>query len=55
MTGRATFAVCLHALTVAAYAQAPVPIATAQIKDIQIPKLSSRPRLEQFLNGASPT
>jgi hypothetical protein len=53
MDGRATLAVCLHALTVATHAQGPAPVATAQIKDIQIPKLSSRPRLEQFLNGAS--
>ena len=48
MPARATTMVCLQALTVAAYAQVSV-----QVKDIQIPKLSSRPRLEQFLNGAS--
>ncbi len=48
MPSRAIFVMCLHALTVAAFSQVP-----AQIKDIQIPKLRSRPRLEQFLNGAS--
>ena len=47
----------LWALTVPLYAQpAPPPAtapATAQLKDIQAPKLSNPPRLEQFLNGAS--
>ena len=43
----------------AAVAQAPPPaapvataqIATAQIKDIRIPRLTSRPKIEDFLNG----
>src|SRR3954447_6707944 len=48
MLGRASFALCLHTLAVALFAQVPV-----QVKDIQIPKLDSRPKLEQFLNGAS--
>jgi hypothetical protein len=45
---RPTLVLCLQALAVAAYAQIP-----AQVKEIQVPKLDSRPRLEQFLNGAS--
>jgi hypothetical protein len=42
-------AVWLYTLSVAAFAQAPV--ATVQVKDIQIPKIKSRPLLEEFLNG----
>jgi len=45
---RVTSCVYFHALSVALLAQSP---ATVQIKDIQIPKLTSRPLLEQFLNG----
>ena len=41
---------CLHALSVALFAQAP---ATVQVKDLKIPKLASRPQLEEFLNGRS--
>src|SRR3954453_8171113 len=48
MPDRTTLAMCLLALTVAAKAQVP-----AQIKDIEVPKLKSRPRLEEFLNGES--
>ncbi|MEO8592602.1 MAG: DUF5916 domain-containing protein [Candidatus Solibacter sp.] len=46
---RAIIAVCICLLTVAAFAQP----ATVQLRDIQIPKLASRPQLEQFLNGRS--
>ncbi len=48
MLSRATFALCLSVLADAVFAQVP---ATVQIKDLQIPKLTSRPRIEQFLNG----
>jgi hypothetical protein len=48
MPGRVIRLLWLSVFTVAAYAQDPV-----QIKDIEIPKLRSRPRLEEFLNGAS--
>jgi Domain of unknown function (DUF5916) len=47
---RATFAVYLFALSVAVFAQA---LETVQVKDIQIPKLASRPQLEEFLSGQS--
>jgi hypothetical protein len=50
MPSRATFAVYLHAFSVAVFAQG---LTTVQVKDIQIPKLASRPQLEQFLNGQS--
>ena len=40
-----TLIVCLHA-------QPAPPAATAQIKDIQVPKIANSPRLEQFLGGA---
>jgi hypothetical protein len=46
MPPRATFALCLQTLSVAAFAQSPV-----QLKDIRVPKLTSRPELEQFLDG----
>jgi hypothetical protein len=48
MPRRAAFALCLCALSVAALAQSP-----AQIKDIRIPKITTRPQLEQFLDGRS--
>ena len=57
MLGSAKLAVYLQALSVALLAQAPAtapvpkPPASATIKDIKIPKLASRPQLEQFLNG----
>ncbi|MBZ5576829.1 MAG: carbohydrate binding family 9 domain-containing protein [Acidobacteriia bacterium] len=31
----------------------PIPTATAQIKELEIPRIQSRPRLDQFLNGQS--
>jgi hypothetical protein len=49
---RVALAVSLPVLSVAASAQAP---ATVQIKDIQIPKVASRPQLEEFLNGQGPS
>ena len=49
----ATFLPCLLACTVALPAQAPKTVATAQIKELQIPRINSRPRLEQFLNGSA--
>ena len=42
----------LHALSVAAFAQAPAT-AKVQIKDVQIPKIARRPVLEEFLDGRS--
>src|SRR5215475_11828430 len=42
--------VSLFALSVSAFAQA---VDTVQVKDLQIPKLTSRPQLEEFLNGRS--
>jgi hypothetical protein len=47
---RAPFAVYLFALSVAVFAQG---LETVQVRDIQIPKLASRPRLEEFLSGQS--
>jgi hypothetical protein len=44
--------VYLHALSVAAFAQAPAT-AKVQIKDVQIPKIARRPVLEEFLDGRS--
>jgi hypothetical protein len=51
---RVALGVWLTALGVAIHAQ-PTPKAPppAQVKDIKIPKISSRPQLEQFLNGNS--
>jgi hypothetical protein len=47
-------ALWLGALIVPLHAQpAPQPPSSAQIKDVQVPKISSPPRLEQFLGGAS--
>src|SRR6266545_609059 len=48
MTSCITNALCLQTLIVAAYAQV-----TAQVKEIRIPNIASRPKLEQFLGGAS--
>ncbi|MBZ5728332.1 MAG: carbohydrate binding family 9 domain-containing protein [Acidobacteriia bacterium] len=54
---RAMLAVlCLPPLTVAIHAQSAAKAAaaaTAQIKDVRIPKIQARPLLEQFLNGNS--
>lgn len=50
MPCRAKPVLFLPALSVVLLAQAP---ATVQIKDIHVPKLTSRPQLEQFLNGNS--
>jgi hypothetical protein len=47
-------ALCAGTLIVSLHAQpVPKPPTTVQIKDIDIPKLASPPRLEQFLGGAS--
>lgn len=47
-------ALWLGALIVSLHAQpAPPPPASVQIKDIHVPKLTSPPRIEQFLGGAS--
>jgi hypothetical protein len=47
-------ALWLGALIVSLQAQAaPRPPSSAQVKDVQIPKISSPPRIEQFLGGAS--
>jgi hypothetical protein len=46
----AQYVVCLHALTVALFAQAPsLAPQVKQIKDIKIPKILGRPQLEEFL------
>ena len=51
---RFTLLVCWYALSVALFAQAPAPVQVqVQVKDIKIPKLTSRPQLEQFLEGRS--
>src|ERR1039457_3939332 len=55
----AAIALCLGTLNVPSHAQPPPPppaptqIKPAQIKDLHIPKLTTPPRLEQFLGGAS--
>ena len=47
-------ALWLSTLIVPLHAQpAPPPPSSAQIKDIHVPKLTSPPRIEQFLGGAS--
>ena len=48
MPDRPTLLVCLYALSVALFAQTPAKV---QVKDIKIPKLTSRPQLEQFMEG----
>ena len=48
----AAVALWLSTLIVCLHAQPARPAATAQIKDIQVPKITSPPRLEQFLGGA---
>src|ERR1019366_4272041 len=51
----AAVALWLGTLIVPLHAQpAPPPPSPTQIKDVQIPKLTSPPRIEQFLGGASP-
>src|ERR1035441_10235689 len=50
----AAVALWLGTLIVPLHAQpAPPPPSPTQIKDVQIPKLTSPPRIEQFLGGAS--
>jgi hypothetical protein len=50
----AAVALWLSTLIVPLHAQpAPPPPSSAQIKDIHVPKLTSPPRIEQFLGGAS--
>ena len=46
-------ALCLTPLSVALYSQTSKPPATAQIKEIRIPKIAGKPQLEQFLHGTS--
>jgi len=54
MTQPAAVALCLGTLIVSLHSQpAPPPRSSAQIKDIHVPKLTSPPRIEQFLGGAS--
>jgi hypothetical protein len=50
MPRRDAIGLCLMALSVAAQTQTP---ATVQIKDIRVPKIASRPTIEQFLEGKS--
>jgi hypothetical protein len=44
---------CFGWFTVALHAQAVPPLPSVQIKDIHVPKISSPPKIEQFLGGAS--
>src|ERR1035441_1275386 len=53
MEGHAAAEILLGTLSVSLHAQPVPPPSTAQIKDIEVPKLTSPPRLEQFLGGAS--
>jgi Domain of unknown function (DUF5916) len=54
MTQPAAVALCLGTLIVSLHSQpATSPPSSAQIKDIHVPRLTSPPRIEQFLGGAS--
>ena len=48
----ASIVLCLGTLVVSLHSQSEPP-ATAQIREIHVPRIASPPRLEQFLNGAS--
>src|SRR5215467_7763701 len=48
----ASVALCLGTLVVSLHSQSEPP-ATAQIREVHVPKIASPPRIEQFLGGAS--